>query len=349
MEDIMWTHIRCLTYSENNELAIFDVHKLFRDMADEEIIEVPTFDSIVDAHNWKRRLDDTQTKQLLNDIIILASLNETLPTTFIKRGSDWDKLYPKLAEIVSKKLLLLKDDEKFDISKLKNRDYIGNVKNYKNFRDRILNNDIIGTGLGHEMYFFVPVNKVDLKTADDVINGLVVPDYNGALEMDNVGVDNDVVEQVKQASRSQQQQKKNKVIELGGDSIKKIGDKLGEPSVEKKLNRVVNEIAKNRNLMSLSEEQLKKVLMYEMGFDAGDADAIIKLVISRRAELLANKELKREQLTDVDVEKLQEQSQRDFERKLHDQNLRYLLPAMLEKRDRLVVNRLNPELLKCGY
>ncbi len=318
-------------------------------MADEEIIEVPTFESIVNAHNWKRRLDDKETIKLVNDIIILSSLNETLPMAFIRRDSDWGVLYPKLSEIVSAKLLNLPRADSFDISNIKSRDKIGNVKNYKKFRDDIIDNSIKGTGFGHNMYLFVPVNKNDVNPKD-VIDGWIVPDNNGELEMDNVGIDNNITEQVAQASsKSKENQKRTKVIELGGDSIKKIVDKLGEPSLEKKLSRIVNEIAKNRNLMSLSEEQLKKVLMYEMGFDNNDADAIIKLVVSRRAELLANKQLNREQLTDIDVEKLQEQSQRDFERKLHDQNLRYLLPAMLEKRDRLVVNRLNPELLKCGY
>ena len=329
-------------------LVIFDVHKT-SNMGDEEIIEVPTFKSIVDAHSWKRRLDDDQVRKLINDIIILSKGNQTLPMAFIERGPEWDKAYPKISKIVSKKLNAPEYEDKIKLDKVKSRDNIGKVKGFMNFRETILKNDVIGTGPDRNIYFFVPVKKTDVKQKD-VIDGWVVPTTDDKLEMDNPGIDEAVRTQATAAStQEKEQQKRTKVIELGGDSIKKIGEKLGEPSLEKKLSKVVNEIAKNRNLMSLSEGQLKKVLMYQMGFDDSDADAIIKLVVSRRAELLANKQLNREQLTDIDVEKLQEQSQRDFERKLHDQNLRYLLPAMLEKRDRLVVNRLNPELLKCGY
>lgn len=125
--------------------------------------------------------------------------------------------------------------------------------------------------------------------------------------------------------------------------------RIKEPSVEEQMNKMYTELAKDKRFMSLSESQMKKLLKDEYQIDDEGANIMFNSIVAKRAELLNNNRLKREQLTDVDVERLQEQSQRDFERKLHDQNLRYLLPAMLEKRDRLVVNRLNPELLKCGY
>lgn len=129
----------------------------------------------------------------------------------------------------------------------------------------------------------------------------------------------------------------------------RIAEMFKGPSWQERNERLITEIAKDKSLMSLSKEQFQDYLKEKLKVDDKNLNTITEAVVAKRAELLDKNRLKREQLTDVDVEKLQEQSQRDFERKLHDQNLRYLLPAMLEKRDRLVVNRLNPELLKCGY
>lgn len=134
-----------------------------------------------------------------------------------------------------------------------------------------------------------------------------------------------------------------------GKTTDEILRRIKEPSVEEQMNRMYTELAKNKRFMSLSESQMKKLLKDEYELDDEGVDIMFNAIVAKRAELLNKNQLKREQLTDVDVERLQEQSQRDFERKLNDQNLRYILPAMLEKRDRLVVNRLNPELLKCGY
>ena len=134
-----------------------------------------------------------------------------------------------------------------------------------------------------------------------------------------------------------------------GKTTEEILRRIKEPSVEEQMNKMYTELAKNKRFMSLSESQMKNLLKDEYQLDDEGVDIMFNSIVAKRAELLNKNQLKREQLTDVDVEKLQEQSQRDFERKMHDQNLRYILPAMLEKRDRLVVNRLNPELLKCGY
>lgn len=123
-----------------------------------------------------------------------------------------------------------------------------------------------------------------------------------------------------------------------------------EPSIDEQIKNTVTKIAKNKELMNLSNEQLKDYLRdaYEIS-DENALNNMINAVVAKRAELLANKQLKHEELTEIDISKLQEQSQRDFEKKLQDQNLRYILPAQIEKRERLVQNRLNPELLKGGY
>ena len=121
-------------------------------------------------------------------------------------------------------------------------------------------------------------------------------------------------------------------------------------SVEEQIKNTVTKIAKNKQLMDLSKEQLRDYLRdaYEIS-DENALNNMMNAVVAKRAELLANDQLKQEEMTEIDIGKLQEQSQRDFEKKLNDQNLRYILPAQIEKRERLVQNRLNPELLKGGY
>lgn len=123
-----------------------------------------------------------------------------------------------------------------------------------------------------------------------------------------------------------------------------------EPSLEEQLKNTITKIAKDKSLMNLSKEQLRDYLRDAYGIsDENALNTMMNAVVAKRAELLANGQLKQEELTEIDIGKLQEQSQRDFEKKLNDQNLRYILPAQIEKRERLVQNRLNPELLKGGY
>ena len=123
-----------------------------------------------------------------------------------------------------------------------------------------------------------------------------------------------------------------------------------KPSVEEQIKNTITKIAKDKSLMNLTKEQLKDYLRdaYEIS-DENALNNMMNAVVAKRAELLANDQLKQEEMTEIDIGKLQEQSQRDFEKKLQDQNLRYILPAQIEKRERLVQNRLNPELLKGGY
>lgn len=139
-----------------------------------------------------------------------------------------------------------------------------------------------------------------------------------------------------------------KTVTLDKATIDAINKK--EPSLEEQIKNTVTKVAKSKELMNLSKEQLKDYLRdaYEIS-DENALNNMMNAVVSKRAELLANKQLKHDELTEIDIGKLQEQSQRDFEKKLQDQNLRYILPAQIEKRERLVQNRLNPELLKGGY
>lgn len=139
-----------------------------------------------------------------------------------------------------------------------------------------------------------------------------------------------------------------KTVTLDQSTIDAINKK--EPSMEEQIKNTVTKVAKNKELMNLSKEQLRDYLRdaYEIT-DENALNNMMNAIVAKRAELLANKQLKQEELTEIDISRLQEQSQRDFEKKLQDQNLRYILPAQIEKRERLVQNRLNPELLKGGY
>lgn len=176
-------------------------------------------------------------------------------------------------------------------------------------------------------------NKFDLNN--------VISDYNIAEPKVTTAED---LEKEKRAIR------KKAVADARREIVDNFEKKYNEKSVEEQLKSTVTKIAKNKELMNLSKEQLRDYLRdaYEIT-DENDLNNMLNAVVAKRAELLANKQLKQEELTEFDISKLQEQSQRDFEKKLQDQNLRYILPAQIEKRERLVQNRLNPELLKGGY
>ena len=167
---------------------------------------------------------------------------------------------------------------------------------------------------------------------------------------DAVAVINKILEsqEFEKPDKKDTKSKNPKTVTLDQSTIDAINKK--EPSMEEQIKNTVTKIAKNRELMNLSKEQLKDYLRdaYEIS-DENALNNMMNAVVAKRAELLANKQLKQEELTEIDISKLQEQSQRDFEKKLQDQNLRYILPAQIEKRERLAQNRLNPELLKGGY
>lgn len=198
-----------------------------------------------------------------------------------------------------------------------------------------------------------------LVTKNDIISGLIIKDDEDTRDTQK-NIDTSFINRVKQAVDDIGKRpiiKDKKTVDKEKKAAKKkIVDEepdikpKQEPSVEEQIKNTVTKIAKDRELMNLSKEQLRDYLRdaYEIT-DENALNDMMNMVVAKRAELLANKQLKQEELTEIDISKLQEQSQRDFEKKLNDQNLRYILPAQIEKRERLVQNRLNPELLKGGY
>lgn len=173
-------------------------------------------------------------------------------------------------------------------------------------------------------------------------------------ELQNVISDHNIAEPI--VKTPEEIEKENKAIRKKATIMAKqeivdnFEKKYNEKSVDEQIKNTVTKVAKNKELMNLSKDQLKDYLReaYKIS-DESALNNMMNAVIAKRADLLANKQLKHEELTEFDIGKLQEQSQRDFEKKLNDQNLRYILPAQIEKRERLVQNRLNPELLKSGY
>lgn len=197
-------------------------------------------------------------------------------------------------------------------------------------------------------------------TKEDIISGKIIKDDGDTKDAQknvDVGFINRVEQAVDDIGKGPIVKDKKTLAKEKRTAKKKLADEIPteeapkkEPSVEEQIKNTVTKIAKNKELMNLSKEQLKDYLRdaYEIS-DENALNNMMNMVVAKRAELLANKQLKHEELTEIDISKLQEQSQRDFEKKLQDQNLRYILPAQIEKRERLVQNRLNPELLKSGY
>lgn len=202
------------------------------------------------------------------------------------------------------------------------------------------------------MLFYKPTDKIpsmkEIATADFLPNKVI---NNGMISIEKATEVVDTILKKTPYEKPTNDGSKHtapKKVTLDQSTIDAINKK--EPSMEEQIKNSVTKIAKNKELMNLSKEQLRDYLRdaYEIS-DENALNNMMNAVVAKRAELLANKQLKQEELTEIDISKLQEQSQRDFEKKLQDQNLRYILPAQIEKRERLVQNRLNPELLKGGY
>lgn len=253
---------------------------------------------------------------------------------------------------------------------------IKSYKNFNNFFNAALKDNILIT----ETVYYKPI-KADEVDKDKFKKSIDVPRYKRTVSseefMSSEEPDNselfarisnldDKEPIIKEPDEEQQEEKKENTKPKSSKSgksrpakptkeqqeatkFKKIAEAFKGPSITEEYEKLITNIAKDKSLMSLSKEQFQDYLKSKLGADDKNVDAITEAVVAKRAALLDKNQLKREQLTELDVANLQEQSQRDFERKMRDQNLRYILPAMLEKRDRLVVNRLNPELLKCGY
>lgn len=318
---------------------------------------------LVEELNWKRRLSANEVGQIVRRAM-MKKLNIIIP------GIDTSVVdnYPQLVALVNTKL----DNEKSKhANNLKSAttgkqftklDELGKTTGWSPIVKNIM--DSLNNG-NNKMYLFEPtknVTKAGVEAGD-----IVCVDNNGVEELyesKNTGIDDYVKEMVRESvddipvevevNRKPEpaEAKPMKVTDKDKKDaikIKALAGMIKEPSESEQHKALITQIAKDKSLMNLSKEQFHDYLKSNLGADAKDVDAITEAVVTKRAELLNKNQLKREQLTELDVGKLQEQSQRDFERKLSDQNLRYLLPAMLDKRDRLLTNRLNPELLKCGY
>lgn len=343
-------------------------------MSDSEDTGGKYFSDIVKTHkNWKRRLSSDEVGKIVR-LMLVKLLKVSIPGVDISKVTN----YPKLEKIVADKLdkqaryslkSNVKDKEFDSLEKLsKVAGWVPLVKN-------ILK--AVSASGSNTLRLFVPVEKVEKK---DVAEGIVVPDEkeDEKYESRSTGIDKELVElaknslddvhvkgrvtepgenqqeNVKQENVKQSEFVKSKPVKTPKElkemlKAKTVAEMFKGPSRAEEFEKLITEIAKDKSLMSLPKEQFQDYLKSKLNADDKNVDAITEAVIAKRAELLDKNKLKRDQLTEFDVENLQEQSQRDFERKMHDQNLRYILPAMLDKRDRLVVNRLNPELLKCGY
>lgn len=311
-----------------------------------EIMGKVKFDTFKKKHSWVRLMTNDEVKAMAREVWDALKNNSPIPDDV------------RYANIMAN---------------------LGSYKNYKKF-DKAYGK-IKNLIEQPNKYFYKPISS-DLplrrtyKQQDDIIVGgsgktpskgiiMIGKKLENKKSLDKLVSDPDVIEPIiqtreeavkakKDAEEKERKERKKIMNEAKSKAAQEIVDnfekKHNEESVEKQIRNTVTKIAKNKELMNLSKEQLRDYLRdaYEIS-DENALNNMMNAVVAKRAELLANKQLKQEELTEIDISKLQEQSQRDFEKKLQDQNLRYILPAQIEKRERLVQNRLNPELLKSGY
>lgn len=301
----------------------------------DNVVEVKNFDDIKNAHQWKRELRPKEYYSFLSKIYGgLSGLNLGYSKDFVNNYSSLFKT-GELLDRTTVSNLIGKPINSFNSSLNRN-------KGWKEAFNRIRGELEAG-----KLVLYVPTDNV---TQNEVIAGVAIPlDIKPDLITTVKDTVKEIVEEASESyTKNESKKTATKTVNLDKASINAINKK--EPSVEEQVKNTVSKIAKSKELMNLSKEQLKDYLRdaYEIS-DENALNNMMNAIVAKRAELLANKQLKQEELTEIDIGRLQEQSQRDFEKKLNDQNLRYILPAQIEKRERLVQNRLNPELLKGGY
>lgn len=301
----------------------------------DNVVEVKNFDDIKNAHQWKREVTPKEYYSVLSKIYGgLSGLNLGYPKSTV---DEYARLF-KSEELLNKNTvsnLIGKPINSFNRSLNTNRVWKAAFERIvKDLKDE-------------KLILYIPTDTV---TSEQVLAGTAIP---LDIKPDLITEKRDSVPEIANEAMESFTQKRpkkttTKTVTLDQATIDAINKK--EPSVEEQIKHTITKIAKSKELMNLSKEQLKDYLReaYEIS-DENALDNMVNAVVAKRAELLANKQLKQEELTEIDIGRLQEQSQRDFEKKLQDQNLRYILPAQIEKRERLVQNRLNPELLKGGY
>ena len=308
-----------------------------------------------DQFLWRRKMDEDEVYDLGQKIF-----------NTLKRGGEYDNkyIYSDLVYTILPYLNIYNNFDKLWRKVLKDHFFVGQAKYYKPINANDADKDNFKNNID------VPYKEKDVRDPKWIFVDTSGKENDNSKYYDMINnlddKEPDIQEPDDQQPEGPQKPSKNSGNKTGGKKsepvhpkltkeqkealkLQALANALREPSWTDQIKGKITAIAKDKSLMSLSKDQFQDYLKTKLHIDDKNIDDFTEAVVAKRAELLANKQLNREQLTDADVEKLQEQSQRDFERKLHDQNLRYLLPAMLEKRDRLVVNRLNPNLLKGGY
>lgn len=302
--------------------------------------ELPTFTEFVDKYNWAR---------LISKDAIVKRARTIFSALKNKHNVEQNQINKKISKIIMENASKNKNDNincSWKSIKGKITGLLGGFDFYELVdpktvrREAVENNKVLALEKNDarpELVF----EKEDEPKKNNFKLQDVISDYDTA---EPKVITAEEVEKEKRAIR------KKATIMAKQEIVDNFEKKHNEKSVEEQIKNTVTKIAKNKELMNLSKEQLKDYLRdaYEIS-DENALNNMMNAVVAKRAELLANKQLKHEELTEIDISKLQEQSQRDFEKKLQDQNLRYILPAQIEKRERLVQNRLNPELLKGGY
>lgn len=282
------------------------------------------------SHDWKRLMTTKEIRKIVSDIAKRIKKNEVRPV---------DYPYARLWDVIHN---FTKDQLKTPWKTLNVPD--GFVKRHVFYKP------VEASSVGKETFN----NNMDIPYEKDGETDFIVDEAGKndefKKEIYDLNAKGPVVMTAEEAAKKARQVVKEAKKMAAQSIVDNFEKKHNEKSVEEQIKNTVTKIAKNRELMNLSKEQLRDYLRdaYEIS-DENALNNMMNAVVAKRAELLANKQLKQEELTEIDISKLQEQSQRDFEKKLQDQNLRYILPAQIEKRERLVQNRLNPELLKSGY
>ena len=120
----------------------------------------------------------------------------------------------------------------------------------------------------------------------------------------------------------------------------------GTPNLN--IDGIVKELSRMPEFMNKSHEE-KLEFFANKGIGQDFANKLIDRMENEYNRNLTSSKLLRSELKENDIERLQSQTQRDFDEKLRNQNLRYILPAMVERREKVIAHRLNPELLKGAF
>lgn len=139
------------------------------------------------------------------------------------------------------------------------------------------------------------------------------------------------------------------VAEILGRTISQDDDikKLLERNRSKELDERVNKFIGGESIKN-SIDSTREKLAAE-GFDQNEINQIIAKVLSKEEHykrvVATNPDLFDRDMSPSTVQNENEQ----FQSKLRQQNLRYILPKFIERREKLVENTLNPELLKGAF